>query len=429
MSDLLESIRVALSRFPSVPLRDASLELLHTLGYQGDRTLELGDDSPEAFLEFISASPNGHQFDKAKAMFSDWTAATLLFQLTDDDLARTASLFKETQVVPGLLRSYLFFAIELSGENHAINGMYARGKLTSIARQINRVFPMPVMVFLKHQCAGKPVLSIAVINRRRNKMVSTSDVLEKATIIRDISLTDPHRGHRDILASFALPLLKHPKRRPIDNFDTLHTCWERIFNVELLNQDFYADLANWFFWAKKYAHFPFYDESHDRYELFNDSDKVREHESKNLIRLLTRVLFVWFIKQRGLVHESLFNPTDLERDILTKFDPESKETNYYKAVLQNLFFATLNRTHGEREFRKEGQHQNITTLLRYQDRLLDPNSFLNLVEEHTPFLNGGLFDCLDRPHPTKLGPKGGKVIIYEDGFSDRNDNPPLRNLE
>lgn len=192
MSDLLESIRLALSRFPSVPLRDASLELLHTLGYQGDRTLELGDESPEAFIEFISSSPNGHQFDKAKAMFSDWTAATLLFQLTDDDLARTASLFKETQVVPGLLRSYLFFAIELSGESHAVNGVYARGKLTSIARQINRVFPMPVMVFLKHQCAGKPVLSIAVINRRRNKMVSTSDVLEKATIIRDISLTDPH---------------------------------------------------------------------------------------------------------------------------------------------------------------------------------------------------------------------------------------------
>ena len=218
-------------------------------------------------------------------------------------------------------------------------------------------------------------------------------------------------------------MLKHPKRLPIDNFDTLHTCWERIFNVELLNQDFYADLANWFFWAKKYAHFPLYDESHDRYELFNDSDKVREHESKNLIRLLTRVLFVWFIKQRGLVHESLFNAADLERGILTKFDPESKETNYYKAVLQNLFFATLNRTHGEREFRKVGQHQNITTLLRYQDRLLDPDSFLNLVEEHTPFLNGGLFDCLDRPHPTKLGPKGGKVIIYEDGFSDRKDNP------
>lgn len=423
MPDLRDEIKAALQAFTKVPLRKAANALLDILGYRSDRTLDLEGSKPQSFLGFVAEHANAAGFDPAKALFSDWETADILFQLTDDDLARTASLFKETQVVPGLLRSYVFFAIELSGENHAANGVYARGRLTSIARQINRVFPMPVMVFLKHKSGGKPVLSIAVINRRQNKVNSGRDVLEKATIVRDISLSDPHRGHRDILASFALPQLKHPKRLPIDNFDALHTCWERIFNVELLNQDFYDDLANWYFWAKKYAHFPLYDESHDRYELFNDSDKVREHESKNLIRLLTRVLFVWFIKQRGLVHESLFNATDLEREILKKFDPESKETNYYKAVLQNLFFATLNRTHGEREFRKEGQHQNITTLLRYQDRLRDPESFLNLLEEHTPFLNGGLFDCLDRPHPTKIGPKGGKAIIYEDGFSDRKDNP------
>lgn len=49
-------------------------------------------------------------------------------------------------------------AIELTGDH------YARGKLTDIARQINRVFPMPVMVFLKHKTNKQPVLSIAVIN-------------------------------------------------------------------------------------------------------------------------------------------------------------------------------------------------------------------------------------------------------------------------
>jgi len=46
-----------------------------------------------------------------------------------------------------------------------------------------------------------------------------------------------------------------------------------------------------------------------------------------------------------------------------------------------------------------------------------------MVEEVTPFLNGGLFDCLDAPHPTKKGRQGGAVTIYEDGFSDRQDNP------
>jgi type I restriction-modification system DNA methylase subunit len=411
MPDLRQNIQSALQAFSTQPLRAASLALLDTLGYQSERTILLDGSRPQAFLDL--ANNSGAKFDAEKALLPEWKSADILFQLTDDDLASTSSLFKETDVKAGLLRSYLFFAIELKGSD------YPRGKLSAIARQINRVFPMPVMVFLKH---GEK-LSIAVINRRQNKVHSDKDVLEKVTLIRDITLTSPHRGHQDILASFALPLLKHPKRLAIDNFDTLHECWEKIFNVELLNQNFYNDIANWFFWAKKYAHFPLYDESQDRYELFNDSDKVREHEAKNLIRLLTRVLFVWFIKQRGLVHESLFNATDLERDILKKFDPESKDTNYYKTILQNLFFATLNAEHRKREFRKDGQHQNTTTLLRYQDNLKNPDAFLKLLEDNTPFLNGGLFDCLDRPHPSKLGKNGGKVIIYEDGFSDRKDNP------
>jgi type I restriction-modification system DNA methylase subunit len=134
-------------------------------------------------------------------------------------------------------------------------------------------------------------------------------------------------------------------------------------------------------------------------------------------------LFVWFIKERGLVPDSLFSQTDLKESILKSFDPESKETNYYKAVLQNLFFATLNQTHGERQFRNEGQHQNTTTLLRYENKLSSPQDFIRSLEATTPFLNGGLFECLDHPHPTKTGPQGGRVIIYEDGFSDRKDNP------
>jgi len=416
-TDLKSTLQSALQGIPDGDFRATSLALLQTLGYQSDKTIALEDSKPATFLKLIEDNIPGAKFDQDKALYAEWKSADLLFQLTDEEISREATLFKDTEVKPSLLQSYVFFAIELTG------GDYARGKLTAIVRQINRVFPMPVMVLIKHLRDQQPVLSIAVINRRRNKVRDDKDVLEKATIIRDISLTDPHRGHLDILDSFAFENLKHPKKLPIRDFDTLHTAWEEIFNVELLNKNFYNELSNWFFWAKKQAHFPLYNESQDRYHLFNDSEKVREHEAKNLIRLLTRVLFVWFVKEKGLIDASLFEPAELEQNILKSFDLESKETHYYKAVLQNLFFATLNRPHGEREFRKSGQHQNITTLLRYQDRLRDPNQFVQTLEATTPFLNGGLFDCLDRPHPTKLGPQGGKAIIYEDGFSDRKDNP------
>jgi adenine-specific DNA-methyltransferase len=55
-------------------------------------------------------------------------------------------------------------------------------------------------------------------------------------------------------------------------------------------------------------------------------------------------MFVWFIKQMGLVPEKLFDPKEL-KNIVKDFE---NGHNYYNAVLQNLFFATLNRPINER---------------------------------------------------------------------------------
>ncbi|MBK6756544.1 MAG: hypothetical protein IPG70_02370 [Moraxellaceae bacterium] len=69
-----------------------------------------------------------------------------------------------------------------------------------------------------------------------------------------------------------------------------------------------------------------------------------QHQSESLIRLLTRLLFVWFMKEKGLINSQLFDRQDLKsvlnQDFLLMM---AKNTIYYKAVLQNLFFATLNK--------------------------------------------------------------------------------------
>jgi adenine-specific DNA-methyltransferase len=176
MPDLRQPIQSCLQAFTSQPLRKASLALLDTLGYRSDRTLVLEGSKPQAFLNLIQSQTSPLKFDPEKALFSDWKSADILFQLTDDDIIGQRSTQRD--VNSSQLRSYLFFAIELKSSD------YARGKLSAIARQINRVFPMPVMVFLKH---GQK-LSIAVINRRQNKVHSDKDVLEKVTLIRDIAL-------------------------------------------------------------------------------------------------------------------------------------------------------------------------------------------------------------------------------------------------
>ena len=70
---------------------------------------------------------SGHGFDQAKALVAEWKTADLLFQLTDQELSRESSLFTDTSIQAGLLKSYIFIAIELKGSD------YARGKFSAIA--------------------------------------------------------------------------------------------------------------------------------------------------------------------------------------------------------------------------------------------------------------------------------------------------------
>ncbi|MGE9268510.1 MAG: Eco57I restriction-modification methylase domain-containing protein, partial [Verrucomicrobiales bacterium] len=417
MPDLRKSISSAIRSLSTQPLKQAATALLSTLGYSSDKTLPL-DSSPQAFLDFIRQNNPEADFDQKKSLFADWTSAELLFQYTDDELNPTATLFTEHEVKPSLLRSYLFFAIQLNGDS-TVNGSYARGKLTALARQLNRVFPMPVMVLIQHPEQDREVLSIAVINRRANKREQHKDVLGKVTIIRDISLSEPHRGHLDILDSFAFKNLVHPERKPITDFDTLHAAWEEIFNVELLNKRFYKELANWYFWALPQVDFPADCEPEDE-----------KRRATGLIRLLTRLIFCWFIKEKGLVPEKLFHATDLEK-ILADFDPASdSDSTYYHAILQNLFFATLNQRMGrpskkdakpyrqfalDEGFLKNKSTYDVNNLYRYESAFADdPDTALTHFAD-IPFLNGGLFECLDRSE------EGSNKKIYIDGFS-RNPN-------
>jgi adenine-specific DNA-methyltransferase len=168
-------------------------------------------------------------------------------------------------------------------------------------------------------------------------------------------------------------------------------------SVQQLTKDFYEEIQTWFDHAK---------ENYEK-EIFFPGGKKEE----NLIRLITRLMFVWFIKQMGLVPEKLFDPKEL-KNIVKDF---GNGHNYYNAVLQNLFFATLNRPINERGWAKdEGFLKNrntfgIKSLYRYEDKfLISPEEVLGLFE-NIPFINGGLFECLD------------KDSQYIDGFSRRPD--------
>ena len=111
-NQLREEISKKLQSFTSMPLHDASIALLKTLGYESDKTIQVPDSDPAAFLELLSEHNPGVTIDKDKALFSDWVKADILFQLTDEELStQQTSLFKNDSVNSGLLQSYLFFGL------------------------------------------------------------------------------------------------------------------------------------------------------------------------------------------------------------------------------------------------------------------------------------------------------------------------------
>ena len=116
------------------------------------------------------------------------------------------------------------------------------------------------------------------------------------------------------------------------------------FSVEALTKAFYTELFAWYEWAadpKTGVRFP---------DAADNLAKTKEH----LIRLITRLMFVWFVRERGLVPDELFDAKWLGERLLRDFDPHADdEGTYYNAVLQNLFFATLNQPVEERRFTDE----------------------------------------------------------------------------
>ena len=417
--DEKQNIQEAIKAFGSKSLSEAGINLFSTLGYDTSLQAPLDNKTFAEFKEiYIESSANKERFSEERAFCSEWKSIDILFQLTDDSFSENGQLFN-SKVNPLNPQSYLCFAVELAGSE------WSKTKIAAITREINKLFAIPILVIFKY---GK-CITLAVINRRVNKKDSDRDVLEKVTLIKDIFYEKPHRAHIEILFDMSLAQLN--KDYAINSFETLHKAWSEVLDTQTLNKRFYTELSNWYFWAIKTVVYPGSELESDKDGLFTKEDKLREHNAKNLIRLLTRLLFVWFIKEKDLIPEELFEEKQI-KEIITKFEPEKQyvfsaiqpesKSIYYKAILQNLFFASLNAEHGKRAFRIDGQNQNATSLMRYQRYHKNPDAFVKLIESKVPFMNGGLFECLDHQDDELKGKKGGAVIDYEDGFSDRKDN-------
>lgn len=422
--ELRKRVQAAILSFESAPFKQAAITLLNALGYASDKDADFGN-SPNEFLARLEEFGQGeNSFNRTRAKVEEWKSCSFLFQLTNDEIPTLA--FSPGQALVGAgnviihsqIESFVFLAIDLNGE------VWSRSDLASITREINRRFPMPAIIIFHHGA----LLSLAVIDRRPNLKDPSRDVVgsRRITVIKDVSTTAPHRAHLEILCSLALENLGG-RQRP-SNFSELYKAWIEVLSTQALNKRFYTELSWWYFWAVKQVEFP----------MGGGKDTVKRH-SVAVIRLLTRLIFVWFIKEKGLIPEDFFDRNALK--LLLKSDPSDdlEASNYYQAVLQNLFFATLNVEMGtDRKWAADGSGMKsdrlVHSLYRHKELFAKPQSAIDLFSK-IPYLNGGLFECLDReltardlernPELKELASKEGNGwVLRIDGFTRRTEAQP-----
>lgn len=380
-------IKNSLLEFSNGNLLQSSLKLFSILGYATKRQYAVSslDDFKNRFLTEV--------FNEDKSLFSEWKDAQFLFQLGANDLNSEETTITTETVNNKVIESYLFFAIELKGES------YTKKQLSDITREINKQGLIPAFILFKY--ADK--LTFSIIDRRLNKKDDSKDVLEKVVLIKDIVFNNPHRAHIDILTDISFENIQ--AKFNVSNFVELHLNWLKALSITELNKKFYNELSNWFFWMM------------DTCQLSKDNDP--QHNVMFGIRVVTRIIFNWFIKEKGLVNEKIFD----KQTYLDLLKPEYKEQGdlYYKVVLQNLFFGCLSKPMDRRDFRSENVYQgknstyDVNNLFRYAKYLNNPQDIVNMFKD-IPFLNGGLFECIDDK-------RNGKYI---DCFTDNDSRNFLK---
>ena len=310
-----DQIKSALQRFNDGNLAENATQLFKVLGYHSQRIMNL---EPNTADEFLSAFNLDNKINEKLASLQEWESVDLLFQLMGEQISGNGQVeidFGEVDIDKERDKSYLFFALKLC-QSH-----YTRTQLAQITREINKPFKMPVMILFQHG----DTLTFAVIDSRLHKRKKDEFVLEKTTLIKDINFADPHRAHIDILFDLSIAALY--ERHKFKNFRQLHEAWKKTLDTSVLNKRFYKEIANWYFWVVNQVTFP-----------EDAGEDVEVRNATSVIRLITRLIFVWFIKEKGLVPNDLFNHEKI-KEILISTEPG--ESTYYKAIIQNLFFATL----------------------------------------------------------------------------------------
>lgn len=400
-------MKSVLHKFITEPLFDATEAMLSHLHIK----FTSQSKTPLSFAELYSDTTSFPMPQALQQVVDKVNSTYLIGAIDEDSLEGRQSDFDIKKTLDGKYQTILVFAVDIKA------GLsLTRGELATLTRGFNRMAPqLPVVVFVKNS----DKLALATCERSEYRQNwREGEKLGKVSILRDIGCAHPHRGHIDILETLG--------DKVYPTFDELYKHWLAVFSSELLTKKFYTELSEWYAWVINSGEVKFPNDI-----TTTEDDTKFNHEA--VIRLITRLIFVWFLKQKRLIPNEFFDEKFINEHFIENFDPHStdslfydpKQSKYYRLILQNLFFAMLNRPikdeeSGNKENRRFANHQrkyhgishdhNINNLLRYRSEFKAGGAdlLLKIANSTVPFLNGGLFECLDD--------KENK--LYIDGFSE-----------
>lgn len=336
----------AVMAFQQKDLYENAMQLFKTLGYNTARTMPLRQPSWKGFKEdFVNAADG---LNEKAACVNEWKEVQLLFQLTAEDMQEQLAMFKPT-VNRDEPASFLFFVVELSGEE------YSRAKLAAIAREMNKPFKMDVFILFKYNNH----LTLSLIERRPNKKIMDRDVIEKITHIYNISITKPHAAHIHILYTFSFEAIEaEGKRKKLESFKDLQAGWKKVVSTQILNKQFYLDYKNLSVTLIRAIH------------PKQIKNKLMAHQG--VLNLLNRLMFIYFVQKKEWIMKDEDFIQHFWLDYL-KAGHDGKD-EFHEKWLNSVFFSAFN-----------------------GKAYKDPKAVKALPEPYKsalvyfPYLNGGLF--------------------------------------
>lgn len=311
--------------------------------------------------------------------------------IVNDAIFEGNQTFKNLAQVKKLKTDYdglLLFGVKLKTRKDGL--LITRSQLAEITRAFNRTFPYtPVTIIFKY---GN-LISFANSERIKYKQEwREGEKVGKVSLLKDIDTQQPHRGHLAILKQLVIPTTGS---KAIKSFTQLYYYWQSVFSISVLNKNFYEDIIAWFNKAVKDIKIP-------------DQNAGSEKHKDFTVRLIARLIFIWFLKELKVVKDDLLLPEFENGEENDLIKPKSKGTAYYKFILQNLFFNALN---SEKKERDKKVFDVYAANFANEKAIKDAIFF-------SPYLNGGLFDI----HPNdwcELGKVNNAFAVPDTLFLDK----------